>query len=469
MSTSRSQQVRSSSHALVSATYLLGRRAVLEASKVPVLRVVAKSADRYEVETVDFSWLEAQDPRKLASVEFALAHQWAESEPEVVPEPRSSGLDSFLARWSELLDQPPEVRLANLSKQRHEFEQHLSQPQLDQAGLEEATEFAAGLAESTFLVNRVSMAIEKTALSALDKGLVDETAAVVRSVLSLVEANPASVALFRRFEHGSGSHTLDHIVRVFALVAGFLLWYNRVHRAGLVPRLRSVFEDHYRTTYTRLLPKLGEAWMRSDNVVRLPALADERIRVQALGALLHDIGKAQDLEYFEHGEGHRQDIIERHVVLGSGLFLRTYGTAFEEARAVIGEHHNYLFHPDGYGLFRWERQRTGRPAPEPRCCVADTWQAYASGESLGFLPVEVCSLADVYDALTDSTRAYKAPLDSEGALKFMAQSFVGQGKLDPVLFDLFVDYLRTIRPELSLELGFQVRVGQLGKTRGQPK
>jgi len=447
----------------------LGRRAVLEASKVPVLRVVAKDGDRYEVEPVTFGWLEAQDPQRLTSVEFAIAHQWAESEPEVVPEPRLSNLDSFLARWTELLEQPPEVRLANLVKQRQVFEGQWSQSELDQADLERATEFAAGLAESAFLVNRVGMAIEKTALSALDKGLVDETSAVVRSVLTLVEANPASVALFRRFDHGSGSHTLDHIVRVFALVAGFLLWYNRVHRSGLVVRLRSVFEDHYRAAYARLLPKLGEAWLRSDNVVRLPALADERIRIHALGALLHDIGKAQDLEYFENGEGHRQDIIERHVVLGSGLFLRTYGTAFEEARAVVGEHHNYLFHPDGYGLFRWERQRTGRPAPDPRCCVADTWQAYASGESLGFLPVEVCSLADVYDALTDPTRAYKAPLDAEGSLRFMANSFVGQGKMDPVLFDLFADYLRTLRPELSPEIGFQAKLVQAGKTKGQPK
>ena len=46
------------------------------------------------------------------------------------------------------------------------------------------------------------------------------------------------------------------------------------------------------------------------------------------------------------------------------------------------------------------------------------------------------TIADIYDALTAADRWYKEAVPQEKALEILAQE-VKEGKLDPVLFDIF--------------------------------
>jgi hypothetical protein len=198
----------------------------------------------------------------------------------------------------------------------------------------------------------------------------------------------------------------------------------------------------------------------SDNLVRLPQFPAPQVRTFALGALMHDIGKILDLGYFENGANYDAARIKQHPILGSGLFQRTYGEKYDEARYIVGDHHNYLFHADGYGLSRWERTRGQRTSAELQCCVADTLDAFVAGQALGFVPVELCAIIDVYDALTDEVRAQKPSMTSEEALRFMAVEFRGTRKIDPILFDVFIDFLKAMGTTVPDGWGLQARYEQ---------
>jgi hypothetical protein len=427
-------EISSRSFSLVDAAFLLGRRALLESSGVPVYLVRSKGLQTFVVESVSLEWIASQGLLGLARAEFAVARQWAR-----LPDSPAPSQDSFETRWNAMAALGPEERARTLQQAREEADRELSQT----GDPTRRAQLAAGLTETAFLVNRASLVLEKAGRGQWASAVADQTVAVVRSVLQILEDNPRAVALMRHMDSPSGSRTLDHIVRVFALTAGFLLHYNRAHSAGLVARLRPRF-GAYLPVYRRLVPHLSEGRLTMDNLVRLPALTPAQVRTHALGALLHDIGKIHDLDYFETGTVYDREKILRHPILGSGLFLRTYGPGLEEARVIIAEHHNYLFHEDGYGVLRAERKKSGNPVPLPECSVGDTLASYTSGHALAFLPVEACTLADVYDALTDPHRPYKEASEPAAALETMKVQFTARGKLDPVLFDLFREYLDTL-------------------------
>jgi response regulator RpfG family c-di-GMP phosphodiesterase len=201
---------------------------------------------------------------------------------------------------------------------------------------------------------------------------------------------------------------------------------------------------------------VSEGALTADNLVRIRGLSMDEVREFCLGILLHDLGKTMDLGYFEGNQAYDAARVKQHVLLGSGLFLRTYGQKYEEARYIIGDHHNYLFQADGYGLTRWDRSRGGRAAKKPQACVGATLESFQSGEALTFLPIEVCAVADVYDALTDPHRAYKKVREPKEAAQLMAEEFVAQGKMDPVIFDLFVGFLKAMGIDVP-QLGFEER------------
>jgi hypothetical protein len=255
----------------------------------------------------------------------------------------------------------------------------------------------------------------------------------------------------------STGQTVDHVIRVFATASAFFLYVRKLHSNHLVGRLRAAFTKVYKPFYRRLLPQASEAALTSDNLVQIRSFSLEEVREYSLGTLLHDLGKTMDLGYFESNQTYDAARIKQHVLLGSGLFLRTYGQKYEAARYIIGDHHNYLFQPDGYGLTRWDRSRGGGTAKKAQACVGATLESFQSGEALTFFPIEMCTVVDVYDALTDPHRAYQKVHTPSGAVQVMADEFVARGKMDPVIFDLFVGFLKMAGIELP-QLGFEERL-----------
>ncbi|MCB0405604.1 MAG: HD-GYP domain-containing protein, partial [Bdellovibrionales bacterium] len=157
-------------------------------------------------------------------------------------------------------------------------------------------------------------------------------------------------------------------------------------------------------------------------------LGDDKIVLVAagFGGLLHDIGKRKvDLKILnKEGPLEREEWREMKKHPDYGLdFLRSYVHVPQEAREIVGQHHENF---DGTG--------------------------YPTGlrdEQISKL-ARICSIADVFDALT-TTRSYREAMSPTEALETMFS--MQPGKFDPSLFRHFNRELDA-RGRLSLEEDF---------------
>ena len=424
---------------LVTFAYILQNRDRLAASGTPIYRLGTQGGASQAV-AVSLESVLVLSPQEQAALEFALPRRWVER--HVFP--RALDLDAppdeaSPSRWVGLLDLTPRERIRELIKCREQFE--IQRKQVSNPG--ERAAVLAEVAVAAFEINRASMSLEKAGATAEEVLLVKETKAIIKSVVEMMAEPELGRALFDLLRRPSLDFTYRHTIRVFSTMVGFLLYYQESHARGIFQRVRLAFKDRHRSIYRRLLPAVSEGALTADNVVRLSALSIPQIRVYALGALLHDLGRVFDLD---HGEGlgtADPRRVHRHPILGSGLFLRTYGLEHEEARYIVGDHHNQLFHPDGYGLTRWERNNGRRVYPAYQCCITDSLSDFTAGQALGFFPVEVCGLVDLFDGLThpDSGEG----LTVNAALDKLREEALIHGKVDPILVDLFTDYLHSLR------------------------
>ena len=65
------------------------------------------------------------------------------------------------------------------------------------------------------------------------------------------------------------------------------------------------------------------------------------------------------------------------------------------------------------------------------------------------LQSKIMTIADIYDALTAADRWYKEAVPTERALDILAQDVV-EGKIDPVLFDIFIQKKLYLAAQSSL-------------------
>lgn len=423
----RVTEVSSAVFSLVTPGFLLERRKILESSGVPVYLVKGRSGTKFRVNRVNFDTI----AQATKAQEYAIPSQWSGSLTQIFVDKKDN---SFLTRWRSLLDKSPSERVQDLQESGRKLQESLQTA----ADPEERAQRATDASELAFMVNKANLGLGNSTDELL---MVKETHAIVGSVFEMLTETKQARALFGTLQSLSNGQTLGHVVRVLGLTAGFLVFYNRLHTAGLSRRVRSIFPKRYRKFYEDLIPGLPTSLNTSDNLVRLPAVSEAKARVWALGALMHDIGKGIDLEYFEDGSSYDEVKIKQHPILGSGLFKKSYGPRYEDARYIIGDHHNYLSHPEGYGLSQWVRSSGTHRTTDVLCSVADDLDAYTLGRSLAYFPVEVCALVDIYDALTDPSRKYKKSLSSHEAIEFMRNEFRDGRKVDPVLFDLFATFL----------------------------
>ena len=63
---------------------------------------------------------------------------------------------------------------------------------------------------------------------------------------------------------------------------------------------------------------------------------------------------------------------------------------------------------------------------------------------LAYFPAKMLEIVDVFDSLTDPNRRYRSPLSPEEALSLIREQFIEKNrKIDPILFDLFLEFHET--------------------------
>lgn len=318
-------------------------------------------------------------------------------------------------------------------------------------GVDEAV-VAESLVQAT---ENATMANRATLLEALRLGndqakaytmeIVKETHKMVRSTMRLVDSAVYNDDLVRAVVEKSNGTVVQHMTRVFLNGLEFLLYYNKqVMTKGIANRIRIRFARDYKDYYRTLLPHLHEDYVTLEHVFYggMKALNETEINKFATGFLVHDVGKAEDIEYHEGDAGYDRETVERHVKLGYKAVMEKTNYP-REAALITGYHHEYYGHPAGYGYFRefLDAYKKSNPQATQDYIMSYTMEPLIDYQVLAYFPAKMLEIVDVFDSLTDPNRKYREPLSAREALEMIETEFVVKNrKIDPILFHVFLEF-----------------------------
>lgn len=302
----------------------------------------------------------------------------------------------------------------------------------------------AAVANKTTILEALRMSNEEA--KQYTEELVLATQEMLRSTALLVDNNLYNEELISRIVQLSNGTVVQHMTRVFLTGFAFMLYYNRqILTSSLANRIRINFAKRYKRHYQRLLPHLHEDYLNLEHVFYggIKALSDVEINRFATGFLVHDIGKAEDIEYHEGEAGYDRETVVRHVKLGYKAVMNKTGYP-REAALITGYHHEYYGDPGGYGYFRefLQAYRNMQPDAKIDYVMSYDMEPLIDYEVLAYFPAKMLEVVDVFDSLTDPNRRYRSPLSTVEAIQVLEEQFVAERlKVDPIILDLFKQFL----------------------------
>jgi HD-GYP domain-containing protein (c-di-GMP phosphodiesterase class II) len=359
----------------------------------------------------------------------------------------SSMPPNFGEEYRRIAELPKEERVSLLEKAKQELQQ-LSEKK--GATAEEVNEALVRTTTDAALVNRATvqeaLRMSNEEAKAYTEELVNATEEMIRSTALLVDHDLYDEELINELVERSDGTVVQHMTRVFLNGFAFMLYYNREFlTSSLANRIRINFNKRYKRHYRKLLPHLHEDHLSLEHVFYggIKALSEVEINRFATGFLVHDVGKAEDIEYHEGEAGFDRETVVRHVKLGYKAVMNKT-TYPREAALITGYHHEYYGDPSGYGYFREFLQAYKNMKPEAKIdyLMSYEMEPLLDYQVLAYFPAKMLEVVDVFDSLTDPNRKYRKPLTPPEAMELLESQFVQEKlKVDPIILDLFRAFL----------------------------
>jgi len=277
--------------------------------------------------------------------------------------------------------------------------------------------------------------------------LVYTTHEMVKSYAQLVSKNVFDNELINRLVEKSNGTVVQHMTRVYLNGIAFLAYYNNfVSNRASVINMRKTLNAKYSQYYQNLLPNISADDIVLERIFQkgmLPVPPDLFVK-WAVGFLIHDIGKADTVEYHEGEASYERSIVIEHVKLGYNSVVNKTNYP-KEASLITGYHHEYYGNPEGYGYFRdhLEHYQKANPQVRPEYCMTFDLDSILECHALAYFPAKILEIVDIYDSVTDLNRIYRKALNSEEAIAMMREEFITKSlKIDPILFEMFTGFIR---------------------------
>ena len=277
--------------------------------------------------------------------------------------------------------------------------------------------------------------------------IVNTTNEMVKSSTQLISEDFFSNELMSTLVKKSNGTIVQHITRVYLNGIAFLSYYNNlVSTSSAIQKLRISFAAKYRKYYHTLLPHIPFDDISLERVFYggMRAVAPELCHRWAIGFLIHDIGKASEVEYHEGESEYDRTKVVDHVKMGYKS-ITTKTNYPVEASLMTGYHHEYYGDSTGYGYFRAYLQQYKKDNPDAKqdYCITYELEPIMDYQALAYFPAKILEIIDVYDSITDPFRVYRKPLTPLAALDMMQDEFIEKKlKIDPILFSLFDAFIR---------------------------
>lgn len=268
---------------------------------------------------------------------------------------------------------------------------------------------------------------------------------VVKEVGGVLNSHKESLKYFERLKDYLFTDVYAHSNRVFLLYIDLLHFYNRFADMGKLNTIRARFKKYYLPFYQKIMP--GKEDIESlEHVFEkgLSRIDEKSLLYYSIGALLHDIGST-DLDSYDIDLKTQYERLKKHVFKGYHIIAMSTRYPLEVAM-LCGYHHEYYGSPSGYGVYR-DILKLYRFHPEHdplSYAVSSDVKSVEQCRSLSFFPVKMLELVDVFDTIRVFSMN-ELNVDSPDVIEIlreMRMDYIDKGvKLDPVLFDIFIDYL----------------------------
>ncbi len=283
--------------------------------------------------------------------------------------------------------------------------------------------------------------------------ITETTTELVSTIVNMLSVNTETQKVFTELKNFSDGGVMSHCNRVFVSYVNFLAFYNNlIKRRHLVPTVRSKFKETYKKYYEKIVDDNANNYRIYGGLASVEDCIDKGIKsieaeemyLYSVGALLHDIGKVKDLDYFEGEAGRDYERIKKHLFNSYKLVSQTSEYPLEVILTVALHHEYYGL---GYGpyidLYKLKAQKYNNSFHISRIMSYDA-KSIDDCEAFAYFPAKMLEIIDVYDALIDPARKYRGGkiFTPEEALNIMKEDFIEKHvKLDPILYDVFVEFL----------------------------
>lgn len=282
--------------------------------------------------------------------------------------------------------------------------------------------------------------------------ITETTSSLVTTIVNMLSYNTGTQKIFTELKNYSDGGVMAHSNRVFISYVNFLTFYNNlIKRRHLVYNIRTVYEKVYKKFYDKIVETIGGKYKIYDNLKTVEDCIDQGIKSveeqemysYSVGALLHDVGKVKDLDYFEGADGRDYERIKKHLFNSYKLVSQTSEYPLEVILTVALHHEYYGL---GYGPYeKLHNMKTEKyQGFQIQRIMSYNAKAIDDCEAFSYFPAKMLEIIDVYDALMDPARKYRGgkTFTPEEALNIMREDFIEkQVKLDPILYDVFVEFL----------------------------
>ncbi|MFO7849088.1 MAG: metal-dependent phosphohydrolase [Spirochaetia bacterium] len=341
----------------------------------------------------------------------------------------------------------PDEKNKLIFKNTHVLNTLLADPNRNEEEVEEALSDStkdATLANKTIMEEALKMGDAEA--KEFTRDIVARTKEMIKSSTSLIDETVLKDELFNSIMEKSNGTVVQHMTRTYLRSVSFLLFYNnKLLKTSFANKIRGQFPAKYRDYYWKLLPHFHKEDVVLERVFQsgLQAISTEQVHNFATGFLVHDVGKAKDIEYHEGNAAYDRKKVVDHIRQGYTAVM--HKTDYPpQAGLITGYHHEYYGHPSGYGFHRalYLRHKQKNPKFLPGYCISYTLEGILAFQALAYFPAKILEIIDIFDALTDPNRAYRSPLSKDEALNLMQEQFIDENlKIDPILFHIFREHM----------------------------
>ncbi|WP_300711315.1 hypothetical protein [uncultured Brachyspira sp.] len=234
--------------------------------------------------------------------------------------------------------------------------------------------------------------------------------------------------------------TIGHINRIFITNIEAINFFNNKLNHGAASRLRIDFKKNYYKFSDRIYQRyhlINNANTLDSNVkLGVRKIENYTINDAAIGILIHDISLDKERDYIPLPNEEK----DNHSIKDYA-FAKYFMRGNEGAVLTVSLHHEYYSY--GYGLFTelYKAALRRNPNHEIEYIISYDYKDILTLQSLTYLPAKILEVIDVYDTLTKSMN--KNPKE---AVLFMKENFLEKDiKIDPIITDSFIDYLKEIK------------------------